>query len=345
MLRQNVARGNEGKLMALLGLLAGGKGLYNRAHVPARKVTYKVRAPKPYNKTKTNRKTKTKNTNDGTIAPNRNYIHGRPNKISKKFQMKCREAVSNVNTQVLASSTAVTTAIGLCGYYVSPMLIDPIDCQTMNLHIAGGGQTRRYVIKDSNLSCQISNCSNNSSYLRVYECVARQDTPVNSGLGYLSPKDYLTVGWTDAGLTSMATNIAGTAFSSPAFVTHFKISKVSTIQFRPGEVRRIVLADKSSFLCNAERYEAGGSLTLMSFAKRTRFFVFQQWGDVINDSSVKTNVNIDATKFDYVFTKRYQFQWNNDYDNTLFTSSTLPTITTAEEINDLTGAVQNSAEA
>jgi hypothetical protein len=321
-----------------------GKAVYNGVTTAKNAYTkYKSRKPKPTAKPKRRVTYRRASTKDSTIAPNKNYVFGRRPRINTNFIKKVRAAVSNKDVYNNIYSVSASASIGTCVYTQVGTVYDPNDYNAMSQVINAGASTSttKFEINSATLTSQISNCSTNSSYLRVYLCAARNDIPYISGL--TNTTSILTDGFTESGGNS--SDVSQTAFQSSAFVQHFKIIKVQDIQFRPGEVRKFTIRRNKARLVNMARTFNSSNTRILLMEKGSMFFLFQQWGDVINDSITKTNVNLDATKFDFVSYRRYDFSWSQNWKTVVTSTSSLPTITTAEEVNDLTGATQTTTQA
>ena len=74
-------------------------------------------------------------------------------------------------------------------------------------------------------------------------------------------------------------------------------------------------------------------------------FRSQQWGQVVNDQTITSQISTDKTKLDFVHTTRYSYTWMDDYTNNVYTSGTLGTVNTAQYISEQTGTVIQDTQA
>jgi len=260
------------------------------------------------------------------------YSHGRHLVESKKFVQKVRDAISNNNVEQLQLVAQFTSAPGLCAYFQPSQLYDPDDVGIIRAHIIGtptAYQTFKFLVKSAEMNYQITLSHDTAAFMRVYECEARGDVPETNTL--TTPLAYLNQGWTDLGYAANATDYRSTVFSSPLFCTWYKVKSTKVIEFQPGETKRFNLIDKSPTLVNCERWQpAGSNSTLVSKQRKSKFLVFQVWGQNVDDSATGAIVTLDHTKFNVVMTKRYEFRWSQDYDTNIFTDgSALSTATGA----------------
>lgn len=286
---------------------------------------------------RTNRQYLTETSGRFPNDPKKNMVirHGSQMQMSKDFIRKVRQAVSSVNTYQLVTPSAILSPIGQCIYSFTT-LNQCSDLLAIAALIPSTNNTQKYTLLDSEVDCNITNQSSGQAYLRVYEVIPRHDCPGALG-NVLAP---LYQGFTDTGYAANSTNINSTAFQSPQFTTWYKILKVRTIEFAPGQNMKLTLKDLKSRVINLEHLQ-----TTAYLAGVMRSFVFQQWGQAVNDSVTKTNVSTDATKFDFVFTSRYHYTYTPDTTNTVTNAGTLGTVNVAEYIQPLTGAVITDTEA
>lgn len=275
------------------------------------------------------------------------FVHGRAPKTSTKFINKVRLAVEAKNVYLTNSTYRMPTTVGTCDYIQGPQINDPTTLNAINANMAGGGVNEKFQVISATSVAQVTNMSNASSFVRVYECMCRQDTPANitgSSIGG-TPWVYLyDEGMTDlpsAGSAS-ANDLSSTLFMSTEFTTRCSILKVKTVEFRPGETRRFTLVDKKPWVLNMARIVDGTGLLLCGLAKRTRFLIFQVWGDTADSTTgTVTTTSVTATSLSVVQNNRYEYSWTQDYSNNIYRGTALPTtLTTATDINDLTGATQ-----
>nr|WAE42991.1 MAG: capsid protein [Cressdnaviricota sp.] len=293
------------------------------------KVTNKLKTKSPTKShgTWTKKKSPSNTVGLGSIRPGVTFSHGRRSKLSPKFIKKCREAVSNVDTYLFKQSIAQTSAIGQCTYSFTAPLFSTLDVEGMNTHTSGGVPTTKFLVKDATQQVMLANMTSVAAYIRIYECKPRQVIPLTAGIGSLPA--LLAAGFTDSGDTPAIQDIAGTAFQSSSFTAWVKVLKVRNLVLQPGENMTVYLKVNNPTLVNMETMFPG-SATNVIVPRQARFFLFQQWGGIVNDSVLTNNVSTGSTKVDFAITSRYNYQWSSDYDSNVYTSGTFATVTTGE---------------
>ena len=274
-----------------------------------------------------------------TAQPIEVFKHGRKPRLSRKFVQAVRSAISSTDTYQKVSTQAVFSNIGECTYSQSPMLLGVDDVYNMSLKLPGTvNNTSRFTIKDSTLDVSLVNQSNGVVCLQVYECQCRHDVPFSAS--YASPLPILADGWSDAGYAGNVTDITSNVFSSPAFTTWFKVIKVHKYELNGGETKHIMIKDSSPFTINKERIAISGvGYNVMGFRKRSKFLIFQQWGQAVNDQADGTHISTDRTKIDFIYKQVYDFTWVDDFTNTVYKSGSLDAVTTARFVQEASGTV------
>jgi len=301
-----------------------------------------VSTGRSYTVTKTKRKNN-KGKSITHVSPDLHYNHGKATRYSDKFSRKVREAAAAIDTQTIKGTMQMTSNIGQCNYAVPHLLYDPDHMVTLNSHLSGYPDGK-FLVRNAISTIQLANARNSCANIRIYECQARTDVPYQSG-AYVTPYNYLITGWTDAGLASTLNDIAGNAFSSSAFCTWFKVLDVKVITLNPGECKRLTLEDKQSTSINMERWHPGGSKLSIAHARKTKFFLFQYWGQTVNDSVTEALVSTDAVKIDCLHTVKYTFQYVLDQNKTNYTSGALDAVAIPEFVNENTSAIITGASA
>ncbi|AXH78325.1 MAG: hypothetical protein [Circular genetic element sp.] len=276
-------------------------------------------------------------------TPSINYNHGKALYISPKFIRAVKQAGAAVDVQHFKGVDQFTSLVGECNYSVPHVLYDPTHIQTMNNN-AGNFKDGKFLVRRALSMIQLVNARNSCATIRVYECEARSDVPYKSGT-YVSPYNYLTLGWDNASLSSMLNNISGNAFSSSAFTTWFKVLDVKVISLNPGECKIFTLEDKSSTLINMERWFPNAEQLSIAHGRKTKFLMFQYWGQTVNDSTNTVLVSTDAVKIDCIHTLKYEYQYIQDTNATVYSTGTFNTVSTPEFINENTSAVVTGASA
>lgn len=280
----------------------------------------------------------------GTAQPALYFKHGKKPYINKKFISKVRSALTSTDSHQFLSTMCKTSGIGDCTYSISPVILEPDHVSAIQANIGASNATKKFTIRNANLSTSLTNQSSGVVCLRVYECMFRTDCPYSSGNP--DPLSMLLNGFTNAALATNSTNIAGTAFQSPAFTSWIKIIAVRQVELNAGETKHITIRNNASKLVNLEKYSiAGSAYSLMGFGKYSKFLLFQQWGQTVNDSTSTTVVSTDRTKLDFVFTVKYDYTWMDDYTNTIYTTGSLGAVNTAQYINELTGGTVTDTQA
>lgn len=279
-----------------------------------------------------------------TQAPQLNWNHGRAAKLSKKFVKNVRQAAAAIDVQQLRGTSQMSAAIGNCEYHIPAMLYDPTDISVINGH-CGSYVDGKFLIRNAVHTLQMTNQRNSCANLRIYECEARSDVPYNA-TGAYQVYDYLYQGWVGAGLAGNATDIGANAFSSPLFTTWFKVNDVKVVLLNPGECKRFTLEDKSSTLINMQRWKPFGLQRTLCHQKKTKFLIYQVWGQTVEDSVQTTQISTDVVKLDCVWSTKYEYQYIVDTNPTIFTSGSLGTISNFPEfINENTSQPMTGASA
>lgn len=100
---------------------------------------------------------------------------------------------------------------------------------------AAGNNNYHYVIHSAKVQHQLMNMSTGQANLTAYKCVARRDLPNTTAFGS-GPVITLQNGWIENGVAVPANgNYAMTPFQSPSFCSAYKIVKVKTYVFEPGQ--------------------------------------------------------------------------------------------------------------
>lgn len=316
------------------------------------KVVSHYKGATPAKKTKSaTSKTFTKNTkkqslthHSSTAQPAITFRHGRSSNLNKKFVQKVRSALTSKNSQNFISTQCKTSGIGDCTYSQSPVILGPDHVSVIAGNMGSSNYTKKFTIQNVLMNCSLTNQSSGVMCLRVYECMYRTDCPYSAT--YPSPLSLLGVGFTDAGLTTNITNIAGTAYQSPAFCSWIKIINVRQVELNAGETKHISIRNNNSKFVNLEKYAVGGAgYSIQGFGRYSKFLLFQQWGQTVNDSVSTTVVSTDRTKLDFVFTVKYEYTWLDDYTNNVYTSGSLGAVNTAQYVNETTGSVVTDTQA
>nr|WAE42999.1 MAG: capsid protein [Cressdnaviricota sp.] len=315
------------KFTKAYGVWSAGRQVGNKiskaiGHLPRRRRDYTKRRPGPA---------------WSPAAPQKSLVfsHGRKLKVNQKFQRKVRQAIQQINTYQYSATACSIGSIGQC-LYSNGDLNKVTDLAAILALVTGNNNTTKYQLLDSQMDINITNQSSGQAFLRIYEVVPRHDVP--SALG--STVAIMNTGFTDNGYTANNTNLNSTLFQSTSFCNWFKILKVRTLEFAPGQCKKISLINRRSKVINAEHLFSTGYLTGLH-----KGLMFQQWGQAVNDSVNKTNVSTDGTKFDMVYTLRYHYSWMTPTTNAISNTTALSTVNTAEYIQPLTGAVITDVEA
>lgn len=275
---------------------------------------------------------------DATVAPLISYQHGRPMRIDPYFRKKVMDAMTAINSRTYITPVQTSSVYDSTAFTMSANLYDPAQMRDVGNQIANVNVSS-FVVRDTNMDIQIVNQSTGSAFLRCYECVFREDTPYTAT--YNSPLANLIQGLTDAGTTNVY-SLPVTVFQSPAFVQHYKVEHVRVLQFRPGESRVINVSDNNPFNVRIDRFYENNTLLLDGIRGRTRFIIFQQWGQLGDDAATTNIVATIPTKFNFITTTRINWGYSVDSLNTNTQTSSLsviPTTTTTQIVSDVSGVV------
>nr|WAE42522.1 MAG: capsid protein [Cressdnaviricota sp.] len=246
------------------------------------------------------------------------FGHGKHRGVKPNFVRKVRQAASEPNYYDFTGTDKFTATSGVCCYWTSPMLYQQSDVQAMAAKIPNVGGTGtpysqyKYTIDNASLQCQLVNASNSQAVLKVYECQCRFDLPTNASFPFAY--SYLVQGFTDAGLGTAVglTAINGSPFQSPAFCEHFKITKVRVLKFNPGEQKIVRLNDKSPLNINMNRYYGATTQLIEGVARRSKFLLFQLYGQVGTDSANVSHIGTMPVVCNTIYTQRYTYFWTAD---------------------------------
>lgn len=276
------------------------------------------------------------------------FKHGRRIKVSAKFVKKAREAVASENYFNLKSVGAYLCNSSQCQYWGSPTLYSYLEVHQMAVNInasAAVDYTMKYLVKSATLTCQVVNSTNAQAYLRVYECTPRNDIPATGVL----PMTLLSNGFLDSqGTSDGLTDIDQTAFGSSAFCQGYRMSHVRLVKFNPGEQKVFTITDLSPQLINMARWNNQGTQMIYGIRNKSRFFLFQCWGQVATDSANTAHVGTTIETFRVLYTMKYAYQFISDYTTNVFqgtctdaagNSAVMTTLTTPSIIEEMTGAV------
>nr|WAE42534.1 MAG: capsid protein [Cressdnaviricota sp.] len=275
--------------------------------------------------------------------------HGRAIKLKPSFIKKVRAAATNPNYYNLKSVALYACASSQCAYFGSPSLYSYLEVNAMGANInntAHSEYTVKYFVQSASLECMLVNATNAQAYVRVYECTPRNDIPASQRL----PLQLLSDGFssTQAGSADGPTDIDQTAFASPAFCCSYRISNVRVLKFNPGEQKTVTLKDLSPQLINMARWISDGNQLLYGIRRKSRFLLFQIWGQVATDSANLNHVGTTIDTVRVVYTMKYEYKFIADVTTTQFqgtctdqagTSATLTTLTTPQLVEEMTGAV------
>lgn len=340
---------SKSKVASATAMLTNAYRMYKNHETPIKRVATRLRAATSSSRTRTRTQSRPKRGfNMGAIAPSINYIHGKSMKLNSKFVAKVKEASSNVNSQGFQNAKAYAYGSNSAFYSASHTLYNSYEIGVLQTNInTSNPNTTKYLIREANLRVEVTNQSSGSCNLQVYECQARHDFPLSP---VNNPITLLGSGFTDAGRPGDISSIVANPFGSTAFVEAYKITNVKTVLLNPGQTMRFVIIDKSPLNINMARWKIGSSATIGCLAKRSRFLLFKQWGQVVDDSVNKLQVGTDSTKLDFAYYLKYDYSWSSDVNtsnngaipgfigdgsNPSFGSVTLP-----EYINENTSGVQ-----
>lgn len=263
------------------------------------------------------------------------FTRGRRMMPSTAFIKKVREACAQPNVLLDTIPYQTIGGIGLAAWTVPPPLYNIGDLLNQATHYSGANATTKYLIRDASLTINLTNASSGVCLLRCYFYVPRRDVPLSSTVTSIGT--LVSQGFTDSGSAAALTNITSTLFGSASFVTWCKITKVRLIRLAPGETKTVNIIQRSPKLINTETLQPGGTNWLM-IPRQAMGIAFQQFGQTVNDSTTTTAVSTDGTKVNFVCNYRYRFQVGSDISTTIFSGSSLGTVTTAQYINEDTGA-------
>ena len=328
--------------------LAGAAGalynMYGRYKKSKSKPKSQIKLKKNISYTQPKRRRPGRVSHSNTAQPVEVFKHGKKPYVNKKFIQAVRQAITSTDTLQRVASTASLSNIGHCKYVQSPVLLGVDAIHQIALHLPTTNDTNRFTVKDSLLDVSLTNQSVGVACMRVYECEFRHDVPYTGS--YLTPEAILNRGWIDAGYSGNSTDITSTVFTSPAFTTWFKVITVRKYELNAGETKHLILKDSSPFTLTKERYAVGGTaFSIQGFRRRSKFFIFQQWGQVVNDLTDTSIVSTDATKIDFVYTQRYNYTWCDDITNNVYKEGSLGNVITARFVNEASGAVTTDAQA
>lgn len=300
------------------------------AHGGKKKVAVRTRK-RTATKKKSTRKSRSSSSyqggGSGGAGPTLRFSHGRVKKVSKKFQQRVIEAASALNKWNETSAESLPSIIGGQDYTYFDIAFNSQLIAIRDL-IQTSTPTMKYVLQDAVSTVTAANMSTGIGYLEIFECIPRRDVP-NS---LADPVTLLATGLSEAGTAGTKqtkTQLGTRPFSSNLFCLYFKIIKSRVIAVAPGENVRFTQS-VGTRLIHPDILQTGNTSQAKGIAK---FLLIRQWGGVVNDSTVKTNVSTDRTKFDYVQVVSYSYRWTQDIEvNTTYVNA-MQIVATAAYIN------------
>lgn len=196
------------------------------------------------------------------------------------------------------------------------------DMNSMVSQVTGYNNTTDIFLSKINMETVITNCSESTVFLDLYECTPRYAMGAAN-----DPGSAANTGITDAsGLTASFSSLGAVPTMSTRFTALWKIHKKYTLELAQGRSH----VHKAQFICgqkwNQELYAVyGANWYLRNFSKA---LLMVAYGQPINDQNTKANVSTSSVAIDIVRKERFEFFYNNPTNTGYAFTSTLPAITT-----------------
>jgi len=249
--------------------------------------------------------------------------HGRSMKpFSQSIQNKVRECLQPTDTLVISKSGQGVAQQGECAYTVFELNgVKDIDVLFAKIGESDLDASKLW-IKDSDMTLRITNITNVTISLRIYEYIYRRDLPSS----LVSTDNIVNTLAADNGF-QLATpsqvnckTVGGTLYMNPQFCSNCKILRTKTILLPLGRSLKLSLGSRKPRTINTSLWNADDTETEMHY---TRGFVVQVQGQVANTSGV-VNPNLTIGAYDYIQENRYNFSQATPANKATYLSSSLP---------------------
>jgi len=192
--------------------------------------------------------------------------------------------------------------------------------------------TTRVLLESAYVKNMITNATDTNCHLTVYDIMARRDSSIEP-----------VFGWNTGLLDSSAGSnnsyaLGGTPFTSSLFTSEFRVVKQQKVALPPGTTHAHVVNYRPNKVFNAEILrESVGTLGGL-----TMYTMFVAHGSPIDDSVNNSLVSTSACVLNVVQTKQLRYTWVADTQNNFTSFNYLNTITTANVMNEESGAVETA---
>ena len=282
----------------------------------------KGKVPMPYAGKRSYPKKKAVVKNDGAGNQQMALRHGKkPRRLPKKKEASIRESLTPVDTASMVYTGTSTTTYGQCEYTCENSEVGTVadidlvmnNAKANNDSDAKPSDSGKFFMNSYDMELKIINATNSVCNIRVYEVLARRDTPVSVG----SLAGLCTTGWTDQAVsigTPISKNwLGGTLYQNVGLTPFYKIIKDKRMTLAPGKELRLSLSHNSPKIMNPVVVDQNNILALGGY---TKGFVIQHWGQPIGDTPalpINQVISTSVSKILWTVTKKYKYQ--EQYDN------------------------------
>ena len=326
-----------GAVAGLIGQLLAQRKLKGNARTkayngPMARRPFKGRkVPMPYAGKRSYPKNKALVKNDGSGNQRMAAAHGkRLRPLKPSMQKKVFTSLQPVDCQLIDYSAQTLSAVNQCKYSVYELgNTYDIDQLIVNANTTGGSgvpvdTNGKIFIKDMSMELTLTNCTNTTVDMQIYEYVARKDLPP----GLSSTAAAVVNGFGQQATAQItATSIGSTLFNNPLFCAYYKIVKVRNVQLALGKTLKLSLrSDKGKIINPMVWSNSGDEITEQGF---TRGYVIRYQGQPANQNGVSGTPGVTIAEVDAVWSNRYHFQSGYDVaGRNFFSSSTFGTVPT-----------------
>lgn len=331
-----------------------GKSLYNKyKSSKSTALKNRPRMKRPYKGRKSRGE---KGTASGTIREQMTFNHGHPDHLLKGRRRRAIiESITPVNNALVQQSTQITnTSFGQTTWAVYHLGLSNDYADILNSDSQLNQKSSKFVLRSQQQELEMTNMSNTSCYIRVYDYVYRHDLPAyNSSGAFITTtaqwfNALITNGFANAvnsvGYTTLSSNI----YDDPTFCSFCKVVKQRLIELSPGQTIKVNQFDRTSKSINANVVGTNlyGNSPYYAMKGFSRGLLLQVWGQVVDDQTSSTLCSTDKVKVSVIQKIKYEYQWVLDSNPSSYLMiNSLGAVAAAQSINELADGVINSTTA
>lgn len=322
--------------------LFGGASYYGSSYMQRKRkgssVGRKTKFKRGRSYTKTKRRKKRRAKVKQSIFDGKSYCH-HPTLARKTYLNRMYRAIGTKQKYQKNQALRINGSVGQCGVsFVTHW--DPATLNTLynNQYVGTASATFGLYLQKMNCVVTIQNADANDAIVWIYSLVLRNDASTS-----MNPVNDWQQGLLDAGGATNTLYANCTPFQSKKFCERWKVYNVQKFTLSSGAVHEHIVSSTPYHKLNKERFTSTGTGGTLGATSGIRYLTSCTMivcvGALVNDSTNKSNIANGQSALDVTAMWRYQTCGIND-DSTLYKSDvSVPTINTANLIQEKTGAV------